>query len=630
MKSSFKSRMRYRFDNFMAQGTPALIGGLALLSLIFISIMAVLINLTGVVQPGGERLSFFEAAWQSLMRTLDAGTMGGDEGWGYRLMMLIVTLGGVFIISTLIGLLTSGIEVKMENLRKGRSQVLESGHTVILGWSEQIFTILSEITAANDNHKRSCIVVLADKDKVEMEDEIREKLGKDAHTAIVCRSGIPIDLNDLDRASVQTSKAIVILRPDGEDPDAETIKTILAVTNNPHRRSQPYHIVAEICDEKNLEIARLVGKDEVELILTDHLISRIIAQTCRQSGLSIVYSDLLDYGGNEIYFKFEPALVGKTFGEALMAYDTSAVLGVFNPARGARLNPPMDTIIGPDDQIVAVSEDDDTLLLYKGTPQFQPELIVSRPHLMHAAEKTLILGWNARAPFIINELDQYVSPGSVVKVVANCVEGAAELARWCCALKNIQVEFEERETTDRRELDALAPQTYGQVVVLAYSDTLNIQEADARTLMTLLHLRDIATRTGSKFVIVSEMLDLQNRNLAEVTHADDFIVSDRLISLLFAQISENKYLNAVFNDIFDPEGSEIYLKPVDRYIQPGQPVNFFTVVQAAAAQGEVAFGYRIAADAADVNRAYGIILNPDKHTPVTFSPQDRLILLAEQ
>mgnify|MGYP001010564406 FL=1 len=126
------------------------------------------------------------------------------------------------------------------------------------------------------------------------------------------------------------------------------------------------------------------------------------------------------------------------------------------------------------------------------------------------------------------------------------------------------------------------------------------------------------------------MLDLQNRNLAEVTHADDFIVSDRLISLLFAQISENKYLNAVFNDIFDPEGSEIYLKPVDRYIQPGQPVNFFTVVQAAAAQGEVAFGYRIAADAADVNRAYGIILNPDKHTPVTFSPQDRLILLAEQ
>jgi hypothetical protein len=323
-------------------------------------------------------------------------------------------------------------------------------------------------------------------------------------------------------------------------------------------------------------------------------------------------------------------LVGKTFGEALMAYDTSAVLGIFNPARGARLNPPMDAVIGADDQIVAVSEDDDTLLIYKGTPRIQPELIVARPQPVHAAEKTLILGWNARAPFIINELDQYVSSGSVVKVVASCAEGAAELARWCSALKNIQVEFEERDTTDRRELDALAPQIYNQVVVLAYSDTLNIQEADARTLMTLLHLRDIATRTGSKFVIVSEMLDLQNRNLAEVTHADDFIVSDRLISLLFAQISENKDLNAVFNDIFDPEGSEIYLKPVDRYIQPGQPVNFFTVVQAAAAQGEVAFGYRIAADAADVNRAYGIILNPDKHTQVTFSPQDRLILLAEQ
>ncbi len=80
-------------------------------------------------------------------------------------------------------------------------------------------------------------------------------------------------------------------------------------------------------------------KDEVELILTDHLISRIIAQTCRQSGLSIVYSDLLDYGGNEIYFKFEPALVGKLSARR-DGLRYLGVLGVFNPARGARLNPP--------------------------------------------------------------------------------------------------------------------------------------------------------------------------------------------------------------------------------------------------------------------------------------------------
>ena len=69
------------------------------------------------------------------MRTLDAGTMGGDAGWGFRIVMLLVTIGGIFIVSTLIGVLTTGIEGKLDELRKGRSRVLENDHTVILDWS---------------------------------------------------------------------------------------------------------------------------------------------------------------------------------------------------------------------------------------------------------------------------------------------------------------------------------------------------------------------------------------------------------------------------------------------------------------------------------------------------------------
>ena len=55
------------------------------------------------------------------------------------------------------------------------------------------------------------------------------------------------------------------------------------------------------------------------------------------------------------------------------------------------------------------------------------------------------------------------------------------------------------------------------------------------------------------------MLDHRNRELAEVTQADDFIVSDRLISLMLSQLSENEELNAVFDELFNPEGSEVYL-----------------------------------------------------------------------
>src|SRR5690606_35243821 len=138
---------------------------------------ATILTIAGFVQDGEmDRLSFTEAAWQSLMRTLDSGTMGGDTGAGYRAVMLLVTLGGIFIVSALIGVLNNGIEAKIDELRKCRSRVPEHDHTLILGWSPQIFTIINELVLANENQKNACIVILADRDKVEMEDEIRERV----------------------------------------------------------------------------------------------------------------------------------------------------------------------------------------------------------------------------------------------------------------------------------------------------------------------------------------------------------------------------------------------------------------------------------------------------------------------
>ncbi len=244
-KPTFKHKVQYRFDNLMSRGTIALIGGLGMLSLIVIAIAATVISLGGkTLAPEGssERMTFVEAAWESLMRTFDAGTMGADAGWGFRIVMLFVTIGGIFVVSTLIGVLTAGVEGKLEELRKGRSQVLETGHTLILGWSPLIFTILSELMIANHNQKKARIVVLSGKDKVEMEDEIRERVETTGSTRIICRAGNPIDLNDIEIASPHEAKSIIILPPAGNDPDTQVIKTILALTNNPNqaRGTLPY------------------------------------------------------------------------------------------------------------------------------------------------------------------------------------------------------------------------------------------------------------------------------------------------------------------------------------------------------------------------------------------------------
>ena len=628
-KTSLSARLRYAFDNSMSRGPIALIGWLAALSLAIIAVAVIIIRIFAIAPEGGEPLSVWEAAWVSLMRTLDAGTMGGDAGWGFRFIMFGVTLGGVFVISALIGVLTAAVEGKIEELRKGRSRVLETGHTLILGWSNQIFTIISELAVANANQRRPRIVILAEKDKLEMEDEIRARVGSTGNTRVVCRTGSPIEAADLTIVGVHDSRSVIILTPDGEDADAEVIKTLLAITNNPQRRPEPYHIVIELHDPRNLDVARMVGRDEVEIVLVGDIVARVIAQTCRQSGLSIVYSELLDFGGDEIYFAGEPALIGKTYAAALLAYEDSAIIGLCQAGQ-ARLNPPMDTPIGAADQLIAISEDDDTIRLAPaGDRGIAAGAISTAAPQPSSPERTLLLGWNWRSPRIADELDHYSPAGSLLTVVAMDPAGGPAIAELAPQMKNLTLSFQEGDTTERALLDRLDIPGYQHVILLCYSDILEPQQADARTLITLLHLRDIGERAGHAFSIVSEMLDVRNRALAEATRADDFIVSDKLISLMLTQISENKGLAPVFTDMFDPEGSEIYLKPAGDYVALGAPVNFYTVIEAARRRGETAFGYRLKAQSGDADASYGVAVNPKKSQPITFAADDRIIVLAE-
>jgi len=629
---NLKERWNYWFDNYMSRGTLALIGGLTVISLVIILVMAAVISIGGVaLAPAGstEGLSFMEAAWEGMMRTLDAGTMGGDQGWGFRLAMFVVTVGGVFIISTLIGVLTSGVEGKIEELRKGRSRVLESNHTVILGWSPQIFTIIPEIMAANENQPRGVIAILADKDKVEMDEEIIERVGPTGKTKIICRSGLPIDPTELEIISPHTARSIIILPPEEGDPDSYVIKTTLALTNNPARRPEPYNIVTQIINPRNLSVINMLGKkDHIRAVLTGDLIARVTAQTSRQSGLSLIYTELLNFGGDEIYFKEEPSLSGKTFSDALFAYEDSAIIGLQQVDGSIKLNPPMETRITPGDKIIAVSADDDTIRLSGLTnAPIQSNLIRSSAKREGLPpEKALLIGWNDSAAVIVRELDNYVAKGSTVTVVTD--PAYDETINQVITLKNQKLIFRGGDSTDRALLDDLNVAEYDHVIVLADTN-MEPQAADARTLITLLHLRDISEKDETPFSIVSEMLDLRNRELAEVANVDDFIVSDHLISLLMSQLSENGDLYDVFTDLFDPEGSEIYLKPAGDYVEIGQPVNFYTVLEAARRRGEVAIGYRIISELHDAAKSYGVRTNPPKSTEVSFAVEDKIIVLAE-
>jgi len=630
-KATLQERLRYRFENSLSHGPIAIIGWLALVSLVIVVIAAIVLHFTGIGPAPDEKLSFAEAAWQSLMRALDSGAVGGDSGWVFRGVMLLVTIGGIFILSTLIGSISSGIDQSIEDLRKGKSMVLESNHTLILGYSSKVYSIISDLCIANENQKNPRIVILANQDKVEMEDDIRAKIPDTKNTKIIIRSGSPLEASDIQVVNPHEARSVIILSPeDIDNPDVHVIKAVLSLTNSKRRKQGKYHIVAEIKDPANLEAARLVGGDEAVYILTSDLISRLTAQTCRQSGLSIVYTELLQFEGDEIYFAEEKQLWGKTYRDCLFAYEESAIIGVITASDKVVINPGMDYVLQNGDRLIAISKDDDTIKLSGKTLAPANESLLKKGSGTSAGvESTLILGWNKKGIRIIEELDNYVLPGSKVTILAETDEIDEDVASFDPALKNIQVELTKGDINNRLTLESLRVETYDHIILLSYNENIEIQESDAKTLICLLHLRDLAEMAGKDFSIVSEMLDIRNRELAEVSKADDFILSDKLLSLVLTQISENKELKKVYDILFEAEGSEIYLKEVGHYVKTDVDVDFYTVLESAARQGHTAIGYRLMRDSQDDSKMYGVKLNPIKSAKIRFSEGDKVIVLGE-
>lgn len=618
-------KLRYRLDNLFARGSFIIM----LFLLVATLILVFLISLIVLAFHWAGTESFVEIVWQSALRMLDPGTIAEDQTWPYRLTMLIVTIGGIVLVGAMIAILTNSLDVWMQKLRRGRSLVVESGHTVILGWSPYIIEIIEQLILARANAQMPCITILANKDKAEMEDFLREHVENIHKARIVCRSGSPIDAIDLRIVSLDTAKSVIVLRNTAVNADVELVKILLSLFKDAKQFHTRYHIVAEVSDASNIALMEMVQLHQVELVKVGEFISRLIAQTSRQPGLSVVYSELLDFAENDLYFVPQPDRHPRTFGEAVSLYSNGVVIGVRNSNSQHRLNLPADEMLDPDDKLVIMAPDSRILKREHRPLRVDTTAIVTGPKAARIPEHTLLLGWNWRSTAVIQELDLFTVPGSTLTVLALDPQGIMQQQIATLTLKNIILDAHVCDTTNR---DALRRhlRDFDHVIIMAYSDIFDIQHADAHTIVTLLHMRYFVQQASHHFNIVSEIMDTRNRELVESSDVDDFVISDNMVSMLLAQISENKGINAVYTELLTVVDNEIYLKPITDYIDITKPVSFHTLVAAALRRSEVAVGYRIAVTESRGTHSTVVINPEDKFALVQFAANDKLIVVSEE
>ena len=155
--------------------------------------------------------------------------------------------------------------------------------------------------------------------------------------------------------SPDTARAVIVVSPGGPYPDLPVAKTLMALAKDRDKRSHRYHIVAALHRPTNLALARMIGGDEAQVFAVDGLVARLIAQTCRQAGLSVVYSELFSFEGAAIYFGEEPSLVGATYGQALFCFPNATLIGLKYREGEVQLNPPMATVIREGDTAIAIA-----------------------------------------------------------------------------------------------------------------------------------------------------------------------------------------------------------------------------------------------------------------------------------
>uniref|UniRef100_A0A803P0I9 RCK N-terminal domain-containing protein n=1 Tax=Cannabis sativa TaxID=3483 RepID=A0A803P0I9_CANSA len=645
---SLNKQLAYRVDAFLSVNPYAKSLGLLVATLL-------LICLGGLALFGVKDDSLAECLWLSWTYVADSGNHTNSEKFGERLVSVSISFGGMLVFAMMLGLVSDAISEKFDSLRKGRSEVVEQNHTLILGWSDKLGSLLNQLAIANESLGGGMVVVMAERDKEEMELDIAKMEFDFKGTSVICRSGSPLILVDLKKVSVSKARAIVILAEDGnaDQSDARALRTVLSLTGV--KEGLRGHIVVELSDLDNEVLVKLVGGDLVETVVAHDVIGRLMIQCARQPGLAQIWEDILGFENCEFYIKRWQQLDGMHFENVLISFPDAIPCGVKVASLDGKiiLNPDDSYVLQEGDEVLVIAEDDDTYAP-AAVPMVKEASFIHTSRPARKPQKILLCGWRRDIDDMIVVLDAFLAQGSelwMFNEVAEkerekkLIDGGLDIER----LENITLVNREGNAVIRRHLESLPLESFDSILILADESVEDSAiQADSRSLATLLLIRDIQAKrlpmvthvqngsfspgswigemqqASDKSVIISEILDPRTKNLLAMSKISDYVLSNELVSMALAMVAEDRQINDVLEELFAEEGNELQIRQADLYLFEGEELSFYEIIIRARQRREIVIGYRLA----DAERA--IINPPSKSIRRRWSVKDVFVVIAEK
>jgi len=595
--------------------------------------------------PGNTHMGFFTAVYNTITMILDAGRIESvirDPGSTNLLLIIfclvVIVLSMITFTGALIGYVTNVISNLIDTANTNTIPLRISDHFVVLGWNNRASEIINDLLFCREKQK---VVVLADSSREEILSEIHERLADTiAHEnrelaasvpdapwfcrklwyyrrrlknrlTVIVREGDIFSSVQLNNIQLEKAKSIIILggslRSDAicvklqeeadssEKDDNRTVKTLMQVVDITSRSTSndDQKIVVEVENDwtgalvsKIISAKQKLGKCRVVPFRVHTVMGQLLSQFSLMPELNLVYRELFSNKGATFYAKAQEKPADPLqFVDRYLEERRRAVPLTFITDHQTET-----------DYCYYMAENARDIGHSSGTPAGGCALELNRDYWL-SEKYVLILGSNSKMDNIMSSFSAFCREWSDMAhpsmVHITIVDDGETLKKYDNYRKYPFVErcvaarINEESVISRAITDFVTAHPQDSSILILSDDTVASGDIDAKTMTYLIYAREILSglrngESGSLSIdIVAEIIDPKHVDIIRSYDVNNVVISNRYISKMITQLSEDYELFNFYSDIMtydteestDHEGREVYIKKAGEYFSAMPPEN---------------------------------------------------------
>jgi hypothetical protein len=514
----------------------------------------------------------FAPLWGSLTKSylmfVDQSQFVKAKGWFKASLGFIELILGIVVAGFVISILTSTLENFISEIKTGALAYKRGKHVLIVNQNNKLFHILREMNRKFAEMERTQDVVILLKGKKDVEafwDAY--SVEKHQHISVYAKHGVPLFFESFQKVSLlDASAAVILLDKDFHDQyaaDNNNLKILSAVLNNNKycdllvkrtREKHPLKCTVELNDtNKAKEIAASIstikGVSTFSVVTPMDMISRILSRSVIDVAYFNMYNEIFSFQGYEIYFdnpnnhSSNGDLVGKSFKELHLGFTKGLLIG-FSRLVGNDfqifLNP-VGEILSNDDWLLFLAKDETDIKYEAFTPPISEhnfsEITIRQPSEI-VTRRICMIGKYHDLSGADDFLDQESKRGFH---------------------ENIFVCEKTEDYFDKEKIDQLLGKNFDNVII-------NLKdEITLRLSLYLLSLYGENADIISRLIIIIEN-PVTAELLAGSFKKKNIVLSEKLAANFISQITFQKHLTGVIEELTSPEGHEFNLLEIGKEV----------------------------------------------------------------